>query len=249
MTPVLDGSIYSEIHELLQEEPIQERNKSMMGMLTHLGIEVGKPFEPSKELQAVFDKAGPDALEYMISAYHRSFNPPYYDGKKWSTIVPSGVIETEFTFVYPTHFDYIRRGATYYGVISSVKNYGTASFYLDLAEDPSNDWLYGDRQYKLTVPANVPVRDFWSITTYDLKTAAFVRNMPRNTIDSTMDGVEYNADGSIDIYFGPKPPKGKESNWLKTDPDQRFFLLGRFYGPEPALFDKSFQMNDIERLK
>ncbi|MDH3991137.1 MAG: DUF1214 domain-containing protein, partial [Gammaproteobacteria bacterium] len=67
--------------------------------------------------------------------------------------------------------------------------------------------------------------------------------------DSTMDGVEYNADGSIDIYFGPKPPKGKESNWLKTDPDQRFFLLGRFYGPEPALFDKSFQMNDIERLK
>lgn len=73
--------------------------------------------------------------------------------------------------------------------------------------------------------------------------------MPRNTIDSTMSDVEYNDDGSVDIYFGSTAPDGKEANWLQTIPDDRFFLLGRFYGPEPALFDKSFEMNDIERLK
>ena len=64
-----------------------------------------------------------------------------------------------------------------------------------------------------------------------------------------MDGVEYNEDGSIDIYLGPTPPEGKEANWLQTDPDRRFFLLSRFYGPELALYDKSFEMNDIERLQ
>lgn len=249
MTPVLDGSIYSEIYDLLQEEPIEDQNLAMMGMLTQLGIYKDEPFEPSVELQAVFDKAAPEALEYLIAAYHQSFNPPFYDGKKWSTIVPEGVIETDFSWEYPNYADYIRHGATFYGIISSVKNYGTATFYLDLAEDPSNEWLYGDRSYKLTVPADVPVRDFWSITTYDLQTAAFVRDMPRNTIDSTMDSVTYNEDGSIDIYFGPTPPEGNEANWLQTDPERRFFLLGRFYGPEPALFDKSFQMNDIERLE
>ena len=64
-----------------------------------------------------------------------------------------------------------------------------------------------------------------------------------------MDSVDYNADGSIDIYLGPTAPEGKEANWLQTDPDRKFFLLSRFYGPEPALFDKSFEMNDIERLR
>ena len=249
MTPVLDGTIYAEIHDFLQEEPVEERNMTMMGMLTHLGIRKGEAFAPNAELQAVFDKTGPEALEYLIASYHRSFNPAFYEGKNWSTIVPNGAVETEFSWEYPTHADYIRNGATYYGVISSAKNYGSATFYLDLAEDPSGDWLFGDRHYKLTVPSDVPVRDFWSITTYDLQSAAFVRDMPRNTIDSTMDSVDYNADGSIDIYLGPTAPEGKEANWLQTDPDRKFFLLSRFYGPEPALFDKSFEMNDIERLR
>jgi hypothetical protein len=249
MTPVFDGGLYAEIHELLQEEPVEDGNLTMMGMLHHLGIQKGQPFAPDAETQAVFDKAAPEALEYLIESYHRSFNPFFYEGKNWSTIVPVGAIETEFSYIYPSYSDYIRHGTVYYGVISSAKNYGSATFYLDIAEDTDGDWLYGDRAYKLTVPPNVPVKDFWSVTTYDLRTAAFVREMSRNTIDSTMTDVDYNEDGSIDIYFGPTPPEGHEANWLQTIPEDRFFLLGRFYGPELALFDKSFEMNDIERLK
>jgi hypothetical protein len=64
-----------------------------------------------------------------------------------------------------------------------------------------------------------------------------------------MKEVKKNADGSVDIYFGPKPPKGKESNWLPTDPKRRFFLLARFYGPEPAILDGSFLLNNIELAK
>jgi hypothetical protein len=32
-------------------------------------------------------------------------------------------------------------------------------------------------------------------------------------------------------------------------PDKRFFLLFRFYGPERAVFDKSWQLSDIEEIK
>jgi hypothetical protein len=175
MTPVLDGTIYAEIHDLLQEEPVEERNMTMMGMLTHLGISKGEPFAPNAEMQAVFDKTGPEALEYLIASYHRSFNLPFYEGKNWSTIVPNGAVETEFSWEYPTHADYIRNGTTYYGIISSAKNYGSATFYLDLAEDPSGDWLFGDRHYKITVPSDVPVRDFWSITTSHFGSCADLR--------------------------------------------------------------------------
>ena len=41
-------------------------------------------------------------------------------------------------------------------------------------------------------------------------------------------------------------PSGREANWLPTDPDRRFFLIFRFYGPEPGVFDGSFALNDIE---
>ena len=99
------------------------------------------------------------------------------------------------------------------------------------------------------MPAKVPVENFWSITTYDLETASYIRNIEKSTIDSTMKDVKKNEDGTIDIYFGPKPEKGKEANWLITDPKRRFFLLSRFYGPKPALFGKDFELNNIELLK
>jgi hypothetical protein len=248
MTPVLDGGVFADIHEIIQQERIEDRDVSMMGLLAQLGIKKGEPFAPSAETQAVFDRAGPDALQFMLEQYHRYLNPFMYEGKKWSVLTPPGVIETEFTYEFPTYYDYHARGTLYYAIITSVKNYGSATFYVDLAETPDGEWLDGGSRYKLTVPPNVPVRDFWAVTTYDLETASYIREVERGSIDSNMPELQRNPDGSVDIYFGPIPPAGLESNWLPTVPDRRFFLLFRFYGPEPAVTDGSFELNDIERI-
>ena len=249
MTPVLDGNIYREIHEMLEEEPVEEQNLAMMGLLARIGILKNEPYQPNAKLQSIYDKAAPEALQYMLEQYHRSLNPWFYKGKKWSSLTPEGDIETDWSYEYPSYFDYHARGALYYAIITSVKNYGSATFYLDLAETPDGQWLDGSKNYKLVMPPNVPVRNFWAITTYDLETASYIRNVTKSSIDNTQKQLKINADGSVDIYFGPTSPKGKESNWLPTDPKRRFFLLSRFYGPEPALFDKSFQLNDIELLE
>ena len=50
--------------------------------------------------------------------------------------------------------------------------------------------------------------------------------------------MKLNDDGSVDIYFAPKAPKGMESNWIPTGED--FFLLFRLYGPDKPLFDKTW---------
>ena len=249
MTPKLDGNIYREIHEMIEEEVVLDRDLAMMGLLARIGIKKGEPFKPDAKLQAIFDQAGPEALEFMIDQYHRVLNPFVYEGKKWSALVPNGSRETEWSFEFPSYFDYHAKGALYYAVITSVKNYGSATYYLDIAETPDGEWLDGSKNYKLVMPAKVPVRDFWAITTYDLETASYIRNMDKSSIDSTMNEVKKNSDGSVDIYFGPKPPQGKESNWLPTDPKRRFFLLARFYGPEPAILDGSFVLNDVEKVK
>jgi hypothetical protein len=73
--------------------------------------------------------------------------------------------------------------------------------------------------------------------------------MAKSSIDSNMSEVKKNADGSVDIYFGPKAPEGMEANWLPTDKERRFFLLFRFYGPKKGVFDGSFELNDIELVK
>jgi hypothetical protein len=248
MTPVLDQNIYSEMHEIIEEEPVEEYNLAMMGLLANIGIRKGEPFKPSAEQAAVFAKAAPEALEYMIEEYHRVLNPPFYKGKKWSALMPPGAVETDFSYEFASNFDYHARGALYYAIISSVKNYGAATFYLDLAETPDGEWLDGGKNYKMVVPPNVPVRDFWAITAYDLETASYIREVDKASIDSDMKDLVKNDDGSVDIYFGPKTPKGKEDNWLPTDPERRFFLLFRAYGPEPGIFDGSFELNDIELL-
>ncbi len=249
MTPVLDGSIYREIHEMIEEEFVEDQNLAMMGLLARIGIRKGEPYEPDAKAQAIFDQAGPEALQYMLEQYHRFLNPWRYEGKKWSSLTPAGDIETDWTYEFPSYYDYHARGALYYAIITGVKTYGTATFYMDLAETPDGQWLDGSKNYKLVIPPNVPVRNFWAITTYDLETASYIRNMEKSSVDNTQEQLQWNDDGSVDIYFGPTAPMGKESNWLPTDPERRFFLLARFYGPEPGLFDASFELNDIELVK
>jgi len=93
------------------------------------------------------------------------------------------------------------------------------------------------------------VREFWALTVYNQETAALFRNSTRLTLDSFDKGMRKNADGSVDIYFGPKAPAGQKSNWIYTPAEKGWFPWFRFYGPEKPLFDKSWKMPDIEIAK
>jgi hypothetical protein len=104
----------------------------------------------------------------------------------------------------------------------------------------------GATSYRLKVPANPPVTLYWSATIYDRSTHALVRNMQWSSRASTTPGIQKNADGSVDVYFGPKAPAGKDSNWVPSDPNGKFEVLFRFYGPQKPLFDKTWKLPDIE---
>ena len=248
-TPVLDETIYAELNEIIQEEVVEQQNLAMMGLLNKIGIQKGKAFEPTAEAREIYAAAAPEALQYLLEQYHRYLNPWMYPGKKWSVLIPPGVVETDFTYEFPGYFDYHARGASYYAIISGVKNYGSATFYVDLAETPDGQWLDGSKNYRLVVPPNVPVNNFWAVNVYDLESASYIRDMPKSSIDSSLSGLKKNEDGSVDIYFGPEAPKANESNWIPTAEGRRFFLLFRFYGPQRAVYDGSFELNDVELIQ
>ena len=94
----------------------------------------------------------------------------------------------------------------------------------------------------------MPVHQYWSVTAYDMATHALIRDVPWGSRSSLTPGLQKNDNGSVDIYFGPNAPEGKESNWLPTKSGVNYELLFRFYGPEQAVFDKTWQLPDIEPM-
>jgi hypothetical protein len=99
------------------------------------------------------------------------------------------------------------------------------------------------------VPPNPPVEQYWSATVYDRATHALVRDLPRASRSSQIPEMQKNGDGSVDVYFGPQAPAGKETNWVPTDPKRGFEVMFRAYAPTKAFFEKTWKLTDIERLE
>ncbi len=55
--------------------------------------------------------------------------------------------------------------------------------------------------------------------------------------------------GSVDVYFGPAMPPGQDKNWIQTVSGKGWFPIFRFYGPLEPLYDKTWKLGDIEKVK
>jgi len=105
------------------------------------------------------------------------------------------------------------------------------------------------RNYKLNIPANVPAADFWSVVVYDPQTRSELQTgQPFPSRNNKRDELAENPDGSVDIYFGPEPPPGYESNWIQTVAGKGWFILLRLYGPLEPWFDQSWRPGDMELI-
>ncbi|WP_315856840.1 DUF1214 domain-containing protein [Rhizobium leguminosarum] len=124
---------------------------------------------------------------------------------------------------------------------------GTGQFYLISIKDKAGHDFDGSQTYHLSVPADVPVQQYWSLTAYDRETHALIRNMDRASRSSQIADLKKNRDGSVDIFLAPKAPKGEEANWIPTDPERKFEVMFRLYAPTKALFDKSWVLPDLEK--
>ena len=117
---------------------------------------------------------------------------------------------------------------------------------MSVAKDKSGAWLSGTDNYVLHVPADVPAKEFWAVTVYDAMTRFMIKTETMKAGVSSLDKLSANADGSVDVHFGPNPPKG-DANWVATIPGRGWFAYFRWYGPTERFFDKSWTLPDLER--
>jgi hypothetical protein len=247
-----EGIAYWErLHAIIQEEPVQERDRFFMAWLDNLGIRKGEAFNPTDRQNKILIAAAQNGqLMAMANSFDKRFKDVYHwPDRKWDyvMVISDASQRTKDFDEFFQRTSYFYEAVTYSkAMITQIPNVGQA--YLGAYEDKDGNWLAGDNNYKLHVPFNPPAVNFWSLTVYDAATRCLIDNPQRNADLSSRKDLIKNNDGSVDLYFGPTAPAGKEKNWVQTLPGKHWFAYMRFYGPTAAYFDKSWKMGDVEKV-
>ncbi|MFC1833745.1 DUF1254 domain-containing protein [Thermodesulfobacteriota bacterium] len=249
--PTYDITFFQDIAAVVQNEPVLGRDKAMMGLLAGIGIEKGKPFKPDAEMKRALEegiKLAYDHMQHYFTTPGKAM-APYWQGRRWQ-VWKFAEGQPEKGFPYVTENRVLideRAGGAYFWITYLPKRLGGGSFYLTGLRDKDGKLFEGASTYRLRVPKDTPAKDFWSAIVYSMKTKGFIDGVDRVGLSSKdKKTMKLNEDGSVDIYFAPKAPKGMESNWIPTGED--FFLLFRLYGPDKPLFDKTWILGDVEKV-
>jgi hypothetical protein len=239
---------YEQLAQLVDEEPAEVFTPLERSHLASIGIEKGKSFDPTPQQRDLLGEAARAAAAIARANTFASRDPQtyFYDDRHWQAIT-----DTPYTFERDGVLLVDRRAWVYYMALGNdpammAANVGAGSQYQWTYRDADGDFLDGARDYVLTIPADVPVNNFWSVVVYDALSRSELRNdQPLPSISQYTDPA-VNDDGTIDIYFGPTMPDGQDRNWIQTVPGHGWFPIFRAYGPLEPYYDKSWKLNDVQ---
>jgi hypothetical protein len=246
-------AFYKELDHVIQKEPIDFIDPELRGLAAAIGLQKGKPFEPDARMQEILKDAAAvgNATARSITLDLRYTEGFLYDDSQWKV----GFIGGDYRWLRDdgaggryldarTLFFYF---ATVNTPAMAAKIVGAGSQYAWTERDANCEFLDGAKNYTLTIPANPPVNDFWSVVVYDPQTRSQLQTgqpFPSRN-DQKYDLIE-NDDGSVTLYFGPEAPEGKETNWIQTVSGKGWFTILRLYGPLEPWFDKTWRPGEIE---
>nr|WP_245500618.1 DUF1254 domain-containing protein [Rhizobium sp. BK251] len=266
MLPRADISAFEQLKWLVDSEGRNLADADGLGILANAGLVAAQPFTPDAETKAILDAAAKTgykmsrAIGRMPVVNGRDYR--VWNDRQWLNPVnnatepgPEKSMDLSFRNRKAGFTEVVPRAwfsTDYYsispGMVSQTPGRGAA--YQITFNDADGEPLRGDGSYKLTLPANVPAKLFWSLTLYEAENASGLATEARRFPSlGSRDKPVQNADGTTDLYVGPKAPDGKQTNWLPTAPERGFFAILRLYGPEEAAINYSWKPGDLEKVK
>ena len=246
-----DYRFYEEVNELIQEEPVGALDPERAGQLAAIGFIKGRRFDPDPRLREILERAAPIAAGIARTIAYAPRDPDATVYGSWKEAFVGGSYEFlrdgARLLDARTRWHYIATGVTPAMVTPQV---GAGSVYLYTVHDANGDTLDGARTYRLHVDPDVPAKNFWAVDVYDTQTRSLLQ-VPSTiwpSVASNSGRLQMNDDGSHDLYFGPTPPAGRESNWVETIPGKSWFQFFRLYGPLQPWFDQTWKLNDFEPI-
>jgi len=251
-----DFEFFEELHTVIDREPIEMLDPELRGLFASVGVQKGKPFAPDERMRTILTEAVAvgNATSRALFWHERDETNFVYEDSYWKM----GFLGGSWEYLKDggmggrnldarTHFYYF---ATVNTPAMTMDIVGAGSQYLWGYLDENGNYLDGGKSYKLHLPANFPVEEFFSIVLYDPQTRSELQtSQPFPSKNNVRDNLNMNADGSVDIYLGPTAPAGQENNWIQTVPGKGWFSLLRFYSPTEAFFDRSWQPGEFEELR
>jgi hypothetical protein len=264
MLPASSIAAFEQLKELLDAEGANLAEPDWLGMLDGIGIAKDRPLQPDDKARAILDAAAKTAyktsrviglesaiagLDYLVYADRKWLNPVNNMKSRW----PNSAVDLSFLTRQGSYRQLDARDwffTDYYSISPGMVSMtpGKGAFYMMAFEDADGDVLTGDRSYVVNLPKDIPADLFWSVTLYDIANASGLDNGQPFPSRGKLDKPATNADGSTDLYIGPKAPPGKEGNWLATKPGEGFFAILRLYLPAAAAIDGSWKPGDIKKV-
>ena len=173
-----DSTFFQHLNRMVQYEPWLTRDKAMIDPLKSLSIEKGKPFNPDASIQQALKEGITEAHAWLESIYGTAFKFPLNPEYHWALPAsPDFAKAIQNNYEDPNSYPTDDRGLAYSYAVFSAKHLGAGQYYLMTIKDKNDQYFSGASTYKLSVPANVPVSEYWSATVYNRATHSFIRNV------------------------------------------------------------------------
>ncbi|WP_225923435.1 MULTISPECIES: DUF1254 domain-containing protein [Pseudomonas] len=252
MYPV-DSSYWSKLKTFVDYEPVAAIDPELRGVLASIGIIKGVPFEPTQKQQALLKKAVETAPRMILAT--RQFGREdkrnlYYNDRQYENTWAGGTAD----WMQDSYLDVNQRANFFQFAYSSapamvMHTTGAGSKYPFTGRDKDGKFLEGSGTYKLRLPPNPPAALFWAVTAYNITDGTMPETKQLLPSTNGYYDIPKQADGSIEIWFGPEKPKDiADAAFIQTIPGRNFLIALRLYGSEDAFYDQTWKPDDVVKV-